>query len=73
MAKKKESETRIEATATPEPVTDRDLTPEQALKQDWPKMHNQIGRYITEQGRVRTGLTPSDRKKAQEILKEYGF
>ena len=50
-----------------------DKTPEQALRDDWPKRHFEIGPYITEKGKVRGGLKPSDQEKAWLILREYGF
>lgn len=50
-----------------------DKTPEQALRDDWPTKHRQLAFYITEKGRMRTGLKPSDQAKAQKILKDYGL
>lgn len=51
----------------------RDMTPDQALREDWPSKHAKLAPYITENGRMRGGLSPSDQKKAQEILRSYGF
>ncbi|NIW99142.1 MAG: hypothetical protein GWN13_13025 [Phycisphaerae bacterium] len=50
-----------------------DKTPDQALRDDWPTKHRQLAPYITEKGRMRTGLKPSDQEKAKKILKSYGF
>ncbi|KPK42753.1 MAG: hypothetical protein AMJ65_07205 [Phycisphaerae bacterium SG8_4] len=50
-----------------------DLTPEQKLAADWPAKHKQLAPYITELGRIRTGLKPSAIEKAKDILKNYGF
>ncbi len=53
----------------------KDRTPEQALEDDWKidVKRKEIGPYITVTGRMRGGLKPSQQKKAQEILKGYGF
>lgn len=60
---------------TPETVEKEpiDKTPDQALRDDWPARHNELAPYITIDGKVRTGLRPSDQVKAKEILKQYGF
>jgi hypothetical protein len=50
-----------------------DKTPDQALRDDWPKRHKEIAPYITIEGRMRSGLKPSDQEKAKKILKRYGF
>jgi len=50
-----------------------DMTPQQALSQDWPRKHKVLAPYITENGLVRGGLKPTDQKIAKEILKRYGF
>lgn len=56
------------------PATQRpDKTPSQALKDDWPAKHNELGPFITAKGEMRSGLSPSQQAKAQEILKGYGF
>ena len=34
--------------------------------------HKEVSALITAEGRIRTGLSPADRKKAQEILNRYG-
>jgi hypothetical protein len=56
----------------PEPAK-LDKTPEQALKDDWKTKHTYLGQYITATGQIRSGLKPSDKAKAQEILAGYGF
>jgi hypothetical protein len=50
-----------------------DKTPEQALRDDWPKKHKQLAPYITLKGQMRGGLSPSDQARAKEILTGYGF
>ena len=50
-----------------------DRTPEQRLKDDWPARHKVIAQYITELGKIRTGLVPSQIKEAKRIRKQYGF
>jgi len=61
----KQAEARAKARA--------DMTPQQALSQDWPRKHKVLAPYITENGLVRGGLKPTDQKIAKEILKRYGF
>lgn len=80
MAKQKKQQEKVtNEPVTPEPQkpdeTPRkpDKTPQQALRDDWPAKHTQLAPYITLEGKVRTGLKPSDQAKANEILKSYGF
>jgi len=50
-----------------------DRTPDQSLREDWPTKHEQLAPYITEEGKMRTGLRPSEQEKARKILGSYGF
>jgi len=68
---KKDEKAEAEAKAKAEAKSDR--TPQQALSIDWPRKHKILAPYITEEGRMRGGLKPSDQKIAKEILKRYGF
>ena len=69
---------KIEKIETQEPQAQSapveiDKTPEQAFKDDWKANHHKLAVYITQKGKMRGGLKPSDQIKAREILKSYGF
>jgi len=64
---------KVEEVKEFKPVDLGDRTPEQALKDDWPRLHRQLAPYITEKGTVRGGLKPSQVEKAKKILKMRGF
>lgn len=51
----------------------RNISPENALRQDWPSKHRQLAPYITMKGKVRGNIGLKEQAKAKKILKDYGF
>ena len=67
------AETEVEEKSDGEIADLIDKTPDQALREDWKEKHALLAPYITETGKMRGGIRPSQQKKAKKILKFYGF